>query len=286
MIISIKNIKHAVFLAASLTLLLSNGCTPDSKNFSLPATIPTVTFTATPLASNPNFIVIKNTTPAAFLLLWDLGNGTTSKKETDTVLYDVKGTYTLTLNAFNGGGKTTATETITIANDYLGVEKLQGGDMETASQSKWTVLNTGSTQTGIAFTNGVLKFTNSGDANGAIYQAVNVIAGKKYTFAADVAGNGASNTWFEVYFGKKVPVQGSDYSDNQFIALNTWAGCGGSPFNGNLSSIGCGGAGVGKNGVMTFSTTGTVYLVLKVGSCCGGNLGTGITIDNISLKEK
>ena len=286
MIISIKNIKHTVFSAALLTIILSNGCTPDSKNFSLPATIPTVTFTAMPLASNPNFIVVKNTTPAAFLLLWDLGNGTTSKKETDTILYDVKGTYTLKLNAFNAGGKTTATQTITIANDYLGVEKLMGGDMETGSQSKWTVLNTGGTQTAIAFTNGVLKFTNSGDANGGIYQAVNVIAGKKYTFAADIAGGGATNTWFEVYFGKTLPVQGSDYSDNQFIAMNTWAGCGGSPFSGNLATIGCGGNGAGKNGVITFTTTGTVYLVMKVGSCCGGNLGTGMTIDNISLKEK
>jgi PKD repeat protein len=286
MIISIKNTKLAIFSAALLTTLFNTGCTPDSKDFSLPATIPAVTFTATPLASNPNFIVVKNTTPGAFLLLWDYGNGSNSKKEADTVLYDAKGTYTLTLNAFNAGGKNSVSQTITIANDYYGVEKLQGGDMETASQSKWTLLNTGGTQTGIAFTNGVLKFTNSGDANGGIYQAVNVIAGKKYTFAADIAGGGATNTWFEIYFGKTVPVQGTDYSDNQYIAMNTWAGCGVSPFSGNLATIGCGGTGAGKNGVMTFTTSGTIYLVMKVGSCCGGNLGTGMTIDNISLKEK
>ncbi len=286
MIISIKNIKLAIFSAALSTTSFNIGCTPDSKDFSLPATISAVTFTATPLASNPNFIVVKNTTPGAFLLLWDYGNGGTSKKESDTVLYDVKGTYTVTLIAFNAGGKNSVSQAITIARDYDGVEKLQGGDMETTSQSKWTVLNTGGTQTGIAFTNGVLKFTNSGDANGAIYQAVNVIAGKKYTFAADIAGSGATNTWFEIYFGKTVPVQGFDYSDNQYIAMNTWAGCGVSPFSGNLATIGCGGNGAGKNGVMSFTTSGTIYLVIKVGSCCGGNLGTGMTIDNISLKEK
>lgn len=277
--------KCAVFSVALLLSFIYQGCTPDSKEVALPAK-PVVSFTATPLASNPNIIVIQNTTANTFQLLWDLGNGMTSRKQADTVLYDTKGQYVIKLNAFNAGGYSTATQTVTIANDYPGVEVLQGGNMEGASQSNWTVLNTGGTQTNIAFTNGVLKFSNTGGSNGAVYQAVNVKAGKTYTFSADVAGSGATNTWFEIYLGKTVPTQGTDYTDNKYISLNTWSGCGGSAFTGNLALIGCDGSGTGKLGKMTFSSTGTIYLVIKAGSS-GGTMGTsGITIDNVSLKEK
>jgi hypothetical protein len=280
----IKRVKLAVLTVSFTTATVFFACTPDAKDVALPAK-PAVSFTATPVAGNPNLVAIKSTSPNTFLWSWDLGNGTTSKKETDTVLFDTKGQYVIKLNAFGAGGYSTATQTITIANDYPGVEILKGGNMDAASQANWTILNTGGTQTSITFTNGALKFSNTGNTNGAIYQALSVKAGKKYTFSADVAGGGATNTWFEVYVGKTVPTQGSDYSDNKFIALNTWSGCGGSAFSGNLALIGCDGSGAGKGGVMTFTQTGTVYLVIKGGSS-GGNMGTGITIDNISVKEK
>ncbi|MCK7556617.1 hypothetical protein MKQ70_16960 [Chitinophaga sedimenti] len=134
---------------------------------------------------------------------------------------------------------------VTIAQDAPGVDILKGGDMETASAQFWTKLNTGGTQTTIEFTGGALKFSNTGNTNGAIYQAVNVKAGREYTFSGTVKGGGATNTWFEVYIGKTVPVQGTDYSDNKFIALNTWSGCGGSAFDGDLAVIGCDGSGKG-----------------------------------------
>lgn len=260
-------------------------CTPDKEGLSL-GSKPTVDFTATPLSGNPNRIVITDNSKGAFMHSFNYGNGVTSTKSTDTVLYDSKGDYTVTLTAFGSGGYVKTSKTVSIAADYPGQEILQGGDMSSSSAQYWTLLNTGGTQTSIQFTNGALQFSNTGDANGAIYQAVQVKAGKTYIFSANVKGDGATNTWLEVYFGTTVPKQGSDYTDNNFISMNTWSGCGGSPFNGNIATIGCGGSGVGKSGRMTFSQSGTVYLLFKGGSCCGGNMGNGITVDDVSLKEK
>jgi PKD repeat protein len=261
-------------------------CTPDKENLSL-GSKPTADFTVTPLSGNANRVVINNTSSGEFMHSFDFGNGVKSSKNTDTVLYDAKGDYTVTLTAFGQGGYVTTTKKVSIANDYPGEEILKGGDMSSSSAQYWTRLTIGGgTQTTMAFVNDALKLSNTGDANGGIYQAVQVKAGKTYIFSATVKGDGATNTWVEVYFGTTAPAQGADYTDNNFIALNTWSGCGGSPFNGNLATIGCAGNGVGKSGRMTFSQSGTVYLVIKAGSCCGGNMGNGITIDDISLREK
>ena len=99
----------------------------------------------------------------------------------------------------------------------------------------------------------------------------------------DVSGSGASETWFEVYFGTATPVATKDYTSGGIqIALNTWAGCGNAAFNGNIATICCEGALVGKNGEITFTQSGTIYLFIKTG---GANLGTsGISIDNIELR--
>jgi hypothetical protein len=98
-----------------------------------------------------------------------------------------------------------------------------------------------------------------------------------------VSGSGATDTWFEVYFGTTAPVANSDYTSGGIqIGLNTWNGCGNSAFNGNLATIGCSGSLVGKKGVVTFPQSGTIYLFIKTG---GANLGTGgISIDNIELR--
>jgi hypothetical protein len=98
-------------------------------------------------------------------------------------------------------------------------------------------------------------------------------------------GAGATNSWIEVYIGTSAPVQGNDYSDTKVNSLNTWSGCGGSAFNGNISDIGCSGTLVGAGGKIKFVADGTVYVLLKAGSS-GGTLGTGgITVSNIKLTE-
>ncbi len=179
----------------------------------------------------------------------------------------------ISLRAFGKGGSATASKKVTVA-EIPKIDILKGGNMETGADAHWTILNTGGTQTAIQFVNGKLVFSNTGDSNGAIYQAVTVKKDVEYTFSGKVKGNGASNTWFEVIIGTSAPVQGSDYSANKFLSLNTWAGCGKVPFDGDINDIGCDGSGTGKGGIIKFDAAGTIYIVIKAGSG-GGTLGTG-----------
>src|SRR5690606_6163997 len=105
--------------------------------------------------------------------------------------------------------------------------------------------------------NGKMTATGGDWGHSAIYQTVTVEANKDYRFSMLVSGSGATDTWFEVYFGSIAPTAGNDYSDGGIqIALNTWAGCGNSAFNGNINAIGCDGALKGKDGVVRFATAG------------------------------
>ncbi|WP_121809343.1 DUF1735 domain-containing protein [Mucilaginibacter kameinonensis] len=113
-----------------------------------------------------------------------------------------------------------------------------------------------------------------------IVQAVEVRANKKYKIDMTVAGSGASDCWFEVYVGQAVPSEASDYADGGTrIALNTWNGCGKSPFNGLLSAISCAGSG----NVVSFPKSGTAYVLIRSG---GSSLGTtGIKVTNIDFRR-
>ncbi|MVT12040.1 hypothetical protein [Chitinophaga tropicalis] len=270
----------AVLLACAIT-----SCSPESSDAKLgPA--PTAAFTATPMSGKPNKIIVSNATPGGFMWQWEDGNGGKSKKEVDTFSYFRKGEYTIQMTVFTNGGYAATAQKVTIAGDAPTQDILKGGTMEAGSEQNWTILNTGGTQTTIKIENGVMNFSNTGNSNGAVYQAINVTAGKSYVFSGNVKGNGATNSWFEVYFGATAPKQGSDYSGTKFVSLNTWTGCGKIPFDGNLNEIGCDGAGTGQSGIMKFNTTGTIYMVIKAGSA-GGTLGAGgISLDNVKFLEE
>lgn len=281
-------IKHTRIIAmAALLAGAVSGCTPESSDKEL-GPVPTASFTAEPLADNPNKIVVSNTTPGGFLFEWKDDNGNESKREKDTLAYFAAGEYLLKFTVFTNGGYDTAVKKITIAQNARTQDILKGGNMEAGSEQFWTVLNTGGTQTAIKFENGKLNFSNTGNSNGAIYQEVNVKAGKFYVFSGLVSGDGATDSWFEVVFGTTAPVQGSDYSGTKFNSLNTWSGCGKVPFRDkDLAFFGCDGSGVGKKGIMKFNTSGKVYLVIKAGSANGGNLGNGgISIDDVKFQEE
>ncbi|WP_157962826.1 hypothetical protein [Chitinophaga deserti] len=269
-------------------ILLMAACTPDSGGGDL-GPLPQVSFTAMPMQGKPNKIIVQNTTPATFQWRWfnGLGAASVGNRSKDTLTFAKKGEYVISLQAFGKGGFATASQKVVIANDAPKTEILKGGDMEAGANAHWTILNTGGMQTGIQFVNGKLVFTNTdAGSNGAIYQAVTVKKDVEYTFSANVKGSGATNTWFEVIIGTAVPEQGKDYSGNKFVSLNTWAGCGKVPFDGDIAEIGCDGSGTGKGGVIKFTTAGTIYIVIKAGSS-GGTLGTGgIAMDNVKFLEE
>jgi PKD repeat protein len=102
-----------LFVLISLFLL---GCTPQQDDaIDLPAP-PTVAFEVQTTA-NPNKVKLINKTPDAFLFKWDLGNGSKGDSSVVEAFFPFKGTYKVTLQAFNKGGFGTATKDIVIAQD-------------------------------------------------------------------------------------------------------------------------------------------------------------------------
>jgi hypothetical protein len=244
--------------------------------------LPKVSFTATPLSNNPNKIVVKSTSKNTFLYSWNFGNGTTSQSKTDTVTFIFKGTYTIKLTAYGHGGADSTSKKVDIAHTLEGKNILKDGGA--LKSSDWTYLNIpGGGNLDVTYSNSTINFQANPFSYGAIYQAVPVDAGK-YLFSAHIKGAGmGSQTWFEIYIGTTKPEQSADYMDNEFVALNTYVPCGGSPFDGNLAKIGCEGSGIDTGGIITFDKSGIAYVVIKAGSN-GGFLGKGgITLENISM---
>lgn len=256
--------------AASLTF----SC---SKDEAVPA--PTADFA--PVISNLAVTFNNECTNSRFFH-WDFGdNSEPSAEYSPAHFYESEGTYTVTLTVTgrNGETKTVSKEIAVTAPPNF----VKGGKFDPGDEAEWTVINI-SPGVDLNIAGGKAVFTGSGFGQAALYQPIEVEAGKTYSFSMLVSGSGATDTWFEVYFGSAQPVDGSDYSDGgRVFGLSTWDGCGGQPFSGNITQIGCVGSLKDANGEISFVQTGTVYLLIKSG---GGDLGTGgISIDNVSLSE-
>ncbi|NOW97810.1 DUF1735 domain-containing protein [Mucilaginibacter sp. SG564] len=149
-------------------------------------------------------------------------------------------------------------------------------------KTKWTVLKIASNDN-VTFTvnnDGSILAAGGNGGHQGVYQPFQVRANKNYKIDFNVKGQGATNTWFEVYLSTVAPTQGTDYNSGGIrMALNTWTGCGNTPFNGLLSAVKCAGSG----NVVSFPNAGTVWLVIKSG---GDNLGTGgIKLTNIDFRR-
>jgi len=287
----LSSLLHRTATGGSVTVLAAafflGGCTPNNNTGGL-GPLPKASFTVTPLSGVANTFVATAGTQGIFGWYWSPTSGSPTKAggAIDTLYYPSHGNYRITLIAVGHGGYDTATQIVQVTSDDLSGNVIKGGQLTADSAAAWTILNTGGTQTTIAFTSSGVNFSNGSGSgtNGAIYQAVNVEAGT-YKFSANVQGTGITNSWLEFYIGAAVPKQGSDYSDNKVYSLNFWAGCGLSAFNGDIVSIGCSGSGP-ASGAITFAQAGTVYVVIKGGSA-GGSLGSGgVTITDIKMKKQ
>jgi hypothetical protein len=262
------------------------GCKPDAVgagNGLTPKNL-TASFTVTPVTGRANYYVIKANSTSVIAVKWDRGDGSIASlgKTTDTVFYPDAGVYTLTLTAIGAGGVSqTATQTVTVpVSDPTAGNLVVGGKMLPGDDAHWTHFTIGA---GVTLAMDPVKHVmvasggNWGQA--AVYQVVNLKAGQKYLVDMNISGSGATNMWFETYVGTVVPANGTDYTSGGIkIALNTWNGCGGTAFNGTLSTITCNGGGK----TFTPTVTGTYYLVIKSG---GQDLGTtGISFTNVQLR--
>lgn len=267
-------IKHTSFCGLLVSLLMAS-CSPEDANIDngLAKEI-NPSFSIEPVTNKNNTYILRADPTDLVAVKWDKGDGVGSAfgKMLDTVFFPDAGTYTITLIGIGRGGVNAST-----AKDLV-VDTSDPVSGNLIDPDNWTVL---------AITDGVeIEATRDGfSARGGnwgqqgIFQPIAVEANRKYKIDMIVSGNGGTDMWFEVFAAAQAPVQHQDYSGGEKrLALNTWAGCGGSPFNGKLSALSCD-AGVGT---ITFDSSGTIYLVIKTG---GAGLGTdGIHISKIEFR--
>ncbi|HKM94020.1 MAG TPA: T9SS type A sorting domain-containing protein [Prolixibacteraceae bacterium] len=183
---------------------------------------------------------------------------------------------------------------------------LQGGAMEAADESFWSISNLENAETsttayefgyeGVSPLGGdgsalYLTATNSG-ADGShlmVYQAVTLIGGQQYLF--DLAAKATMpmlSSWLEVYVGIIEPADGADFGavKDQVITLggfksSNWESKCDDNFDGTLQEIGCL---AGSQGAFTAPGEGeqTYYIGFKVG-IWGEATTIEFVVDNISL---
>ncbi|WP_296149745.1 hypothetical protein [uncultured Flavobacterium sp.] len=283
----IKTIKKAysIFFIAAL-LGVATSCQPDETDSDngLDGTAD-ASFTIAPSTASPNRFRLEASNNNYLSSKWIIDgvpNTGYLGVPKDIFLPDA-GDYVITHTVIGKGGVATSLSkdvTVTVSDPIAG-NIVRDGKFPNG-KGIWEVLNISPSGASWTFATGSATIKGTGSNQQGIYQSFEVVAGKQYAVDMRVQGSGATNTWFEVYVSTKPPVQGSDYSGNgeadKRISLNTWAGCGNSPFDGKLSEISCSGTG----SRVTFSQSGTVYLVIKSG---GENLGTtGITISNVEFR--
>ncbi|GAB3340465.1 hypothetical protein GCM10027429_27980 [Marivirga atlantica] len=275
------NINSFSIVAGFLMIFGGISCTPDDEELGLgPKAEAAFTITDISTQNSKNTYVLQSTTEKGFSYKWNLGNGNEFVGEaTDTVTYDDRGTYEVTLTVLSAGGYSTATQTVDVANDAVtGSSAVSGGDME--NEEAWSFTASGNTEINYTFSDGALNVTNGNPAQStlAIWQAVELKGGRAYQFDASVKGSGMTNSWLEVILLQDEPEEGSDPSGDVFTGLNTWTGCGNDAFDTTLGELSCLG-----DGKVNIATDGTYYLVIKTGSW-DGNLGeNGLWLDDIQF---
>lgn len=89
------------------------GCNTTNDPTIPSGTKPVANFTCTTSGLTVKF---KNTSKYAYTYSWDFGDGKTSSNETVSHTYSDPGTYTVTLEATNGTGRSTKTQRISVKN--------------------------------------------------------------------------------------------------------------------------------------------------------------------------
>lgn len=281
-------LKKVVKFLAIVLSVVTISCQPDelSDGNGLTATDVDAGFTITPVSDSNNTYLL-SATNSYIASYWDLGVGAGfyTGGKTEEVFFPDAGSYTISHKAIaQGGAIEIVTQQLEVeTSDPVAGNIVRGGKFQDASDhAEWTVLNISGGGASWTFNEGSATIVASGWNQQAIYQAIEVVSGKEYKIDMIVSGDGNDETWFEVFASTVEPVQWNDYGNNIVMGLNTWAGCGTGSFNGKLSSVGCvdNSYTSSKSNIVSFETTGTIYLVIK----CGGNQTSGISITNVEMR--
>ena len=257
-------------------ILISTGCADDDKFVAYVPTSEDAAFSFTFDEDNPNTVIFTaNTEVETWYTHWDFGDNSSAEGTEASKTYLTKGDYDVRFKIFTDGGVAESIQTIVINQNFEGPNILLNGEFN--GSDHWAVLPI-SDGVDVNFTGDNAVWTGGSWGQVGIYQPVHVEANVPYQIDMDIAGSGLSDSWYEVYIGAEVPQPGQDYADGGTrMGLNTWVGCGNEPFDGQFTEISCVGEG---GGLVTFNTTGTVYLVIRGG---GADYGTGLTLDNVSI---
>ena len=187
---------------------------------------------------------------------------------------------------------------------------IKGGDMNDGDISFWTIIKqrpmawdavSVANPPVIQVANGVMSYVNNvktSYVNSAIYQKVQVVAGKRYQVSMDFEISGyLSESWFRIYIGKAVPspTATTSYADNPFWVIDTWANgpCMKTPMIANITTLTCtatggspGSSGKATNWIFTPNETGDLYFLIMAGSTTvGKGQIANLKIDNIKMVE-
>lgn len=284
--------KLLAFLSVAVAAM---SCTPDTIDGDGNGLTPTnsdASFTVTKTSENHYRLAASNNN--YILSKWDLGDGGgfgVGPNINDVFIPD-EGTYTVQHQIIGQGGMVggTASQTITVEkSDPAAGNMIQGGKFaDAADVAKWTLAFPNPSNTALwvwDFTSGKATFTAKGWDRNVMYQAVNVVEGRKYKADAVVSSKGVSDSWFEIYVGYTKPTANNDYTgdgnDSTWLrAINTWAGSGSSAFDGKISNVGSKNAN-NPDGIFTATKTGVAYFAIRSG---GNDMKDGISITKVEFR--
>lgn len=257
-------------------ILISTGCADDDKFVAYVPTSEDAAFSFTFNEENPNEVIFTpNTQVKTWYVHWDFGDNSSSEDYETRKIFLRKGEYDVRFKIFTDGGVAESIQTIIINQDFQGPNILLNGEFNGGDE--WIILPI-SGGVDVNFTGDKAVWTGGSWGQEGIYQPVHVEANVPYQIDMEVSGGGLTDSWYEVYIGSKIPVEGQDYTDGGIrLGLNTWAGCGKEPFDGQFTEISCVGEG---GGLVEFNTTGTVYFVIRGG---GSSYNDGLSLDNVTM---
>lgn len=285
-----RYLKHTII--ASLAVV-NFSCMPDDSDGDGNGLTPTnsdASFTVTKTSENHYRLASSNNN--YLFSNWDLGDGGGFGKGaniSDVFIPDA-GTYTIQHQIVGQGGIVggTASQTVTVEkSDPAAGNMIQGGKFaDAADVAKWSMTFPNPSNTALwAFPGGHATFTAKGWDRNVLYQAVQVVKGRKYQADAVVSSKGVSDSWFEIYVGYTKPTANTDYTgdgnDSTWLrGINTWAGSGTSAFDGKISIKGSVNAN-NPTGTFTATQDGTVYFAIRSG---GNDMKEGISIKNVEFR--
>lgn len=277
------------------------------------------TFTLDTLAKNVTF-TNQSTNSTAYS--WDFGDGQTSTSESPQHTYTLNGNFIVKLTAVGeqGTNNSVFTDTITVPAPKNFVK---GGSFETNDASQWTVIKLGQKDTDGNLTNVKYQFgyttykptlgtegslfifpTNDAPAKpneeGTMFtQNLGNLTPGTYRISALMRFGGedrngaagfATNYWIQLYIGKTVPQEATDYSGALQLMgwfYGAWTGWaytvpaidGAFPYGYLVPNL------ADENGNFTVEEAGTYYIVLKVGKGGGATFGNGIALDELTLNK-